>query len=182
MDSNTLVKPMVETLEVVECVEELAALDGVTSLLVGTNDMTSEMDIPGNYKNFRLIEVYEKKHEKCKKHEKWVGIEGIPPRVDTMEKFCSLGAMWVMAPTDGPLLLGDTTGKATEVAQLRQRVKEPSSAPVKVKSVHGNGVVAAEKTNGMPTSIAKTCFYITGRSRNDFVKSHMYDSIFFGSF
>jgi 2-keto-3-deoxy-L-rhamnonate aldolase RhmA len=54
---------MVETLEVVQCLEELAALDGVTSLLVGTIDMTAEMDIPGNYENSRLIEVYEKKHE-----------------------------------------------------------------------------------------------------------------------
>jgi hypothetical protein len=92
----------------------------------------------------------------CRKHEKWVGIEWLHSRMDTVEKFCSLGAMWVMAATDGPLLLGDTNEKVAEIAQSKQRVKELSSAPVKVTSVHG--VAAAEKTNGMPTSIDKTCF------------------------
>jgi 2-keto-3-deoxy-L-rhamnonate aldolase RhmA len=95
VNTNTLVIPMVETLEAVECVEELAAVEGVDSLLIGTNDMTAEMGIPGDYENPKLTEVYEKTIDACKKHGKWVGIGGLHSRLDLAEKFCAMGARWV---------------------------------------------------------------------------------------
>lgn len=149
VNTNTLVIPMVETLEAVECVEELAAVDGVDSLLIGTNDMTAEMGIPGEYDHPRLLEVYEKTINACKKHGKWVGIGGLHSRLDLVEKFCGMGARWVMAATDGPLLLGGATKRAQEMASLSQRVKASSPAKAEVKAVNGsNGLTAAEKLNG----------------------------------
>ena len=147
VNANTLVIPMVETLEAVECVEELAALDGVDSLLIGTNDMTAEMGIPGDYENPRLTEVYEKTIAACKKHGKWVGIGGLHSRLDLVEKFCTMGARWVMAATDGPLLLGGATKRAGEMAQLNTRVKAATESKSKVNNVNGassgvkNGIV-----------------------------------------
>jgi 2-keto-3-deoxy-L-rhamnonate aldolase RhmA len=123
VNANTLVIPMVETLEAVECVEELAALDGVDSLLIGTNDMTAEMGIPGDYENPRLTEVYQKTIDACNKHGKFVGIGGLHARLDLVEKFCVMGARWVMAATDGPLLLGGATKRAAEMSELSQRTK-----------------------------------------------------------
>ena len=67
---------MVETLETVECVEELAAIDGVDSLLAGTNDMTG-MGIPSDFENPRLTEVIEKTISACKRRGKWVCIGGL---------------------------------------------------------------------------------------------------------
>lgn len=127
-NANTLVIPMVETLEAVKCVEELAAVEGVDSLLIGTNDMTAEMGIPGDYENPRLTEVYEKTIAACNKHGKWVGIGGLHSRLDLVEKFCSMGARWVMAATDGPLLLGGATKRGSEMAELSQRVKSQAKA------------------------------------------------------
>ncbi|KAJ4330828.1 hypothetical protein N0V95_009993, partial [Ascochyta clinopodiicola] len=68
VNANTLVIPMVETLDAVACVDELAALDGVDSLLIGTNDMTAELGRPGDYDNPELTHVYEKTIAACKKH------------------------------------------------------------------------------------------------------------------
>ncbi|KAJ8111169.1 hypothetical protein OPT61_g6171 [Boeremia exigua] len=142
VNANTLVIPMVETLEAVDCVEELAALDGVDSLLIGTNDMTAEMGIPGDYENPRLTEVYEKTIAACKKHGKWVGIGGLHSRLDLVEKFCAMGARWVMAATDGPLLLGGATRRAEEMDQLSSRVKAATGSKLEQKNtVNGvNGV------------------------------------------
>ena len=151
VNANTLVIPMVETLEAVECVEELAALDGVDSLLIGTNDMCAEMGIPGEYENPRLTEVYEKTINACKKNGKWVGVGGLHSRLDLVEKFCAMGARWVMAATDGPLLLGGATKRAGEMAELNTRVKaatdnkqEAPAAPAKSNGVANgtkNGVI-----------------------------------------
>lgn len=148
VNASTLVIPMVETLEAVDCVEELAALDGVDSLLIGTNDMTAEMGIPGDYENPRLTEVYEKTINACKKHGKYVGIGGLHSRLDLVERFCAMGARWVMAATDGPLLLGGATKRAQEMAQMNQRVKETIAATKNVKSLYENRVPATEKVNG----------------------------------
>lgn len=128
VNANTLVIPMVETLEAVECVEELAAVDGVDSLLIGTNDMTAEMGIPGDYDNPRLTEVYQKTIDACNKHGKWVGVGGLHSRMDLVEKFCTMGARWVMAATDGPLLLAGATKKAAEMQALSQKVASSNSA------------------------------------------------------
>lgn len=145
VNANTLVIPMVETLEAVECVEELAAVDGVDSLLIGTNDMTAEMGIHGDYENPRLMEVYKKTIAACDQHGKWVGIGGLHSRLYLVEKFYAMGARWVMAATDGPLLLGGATNRAIEMAQLSARVKTSSlthgTLEAKSNGVHAlNGV------------------------------------------
>ncbi|THY03713.1 hypothetical protein D6C89_02350 [Aureobasidium pullulans] len=58
--SSTLVIPMVETLEALELVEKFAAVEGVDPLLIGTNNLTAEMGISGDYDNPGLTEAYEK--------------------------------------------------------------------------------------------------------------------------
>lgn len=121
-NAATLVIPMIETLEALELVDEIAAVDGVDSLLIGTNDLTAEMGIPGDYENPRLTEAYERTIRACAKHGKWVGVGGLHSRLDLVEKFCGMGARWVMAATDGPLLLGGATKAAASMAAINQKV------------------------------------------------------------
>ncbi|CAI0641490.1 unnamed protein product [Colletotrichum noveboracense] len=87
----TLVIPMIETLEALELVDEIAGVEGVDSLLIGTNDLTAEM------------------------------VGGLHSRMDLVEKFCQMGARWVMAATDGPLLIAGATKRAAEMASLSVR-------------------------------------------------------------
>ncbi|THW26616.1 hypothetical protein D6D23_03290 [Aureobasidium pullulans] len=48
------------TLEALELVEKIAAVEGVDPLLIGANDLTAEMGISGDYDNPGLTEAYEK--------------------------------------------------------------------------------------------------------------------------
>lgn len=63
----TMVIPMIETLEALELVDEIAAVEGVDSLLIGTNDLTAEMGIPGDHDNPRVLAAYQKVAAACKK-------------------------------------------------------------------------------------------------------------------
>lgn len=92
MNEGTLVIPMIETLEALELVEEIAAVEGVDSLLIGTNDPTAEMGIPGDYDNPGLTEAYEKIIAACKKAGIWVGVRGLHSYLDLVQKFCEMGA------------------------------------------------------------------------------------------
>ncbi|RGP79810.1 hypothetical protein FLONG3_2124 [Fusarium longipes] len=147
----TLVIPMIETLEALELVDEIAALPGVDSLLIGTNDLTAEMGIPGDYENPRLTEAYERTLAACKKHGKWLGVGGLHARLDLVEKFCKMGARWVMAATDGPLLMGAASKRGAEMAALNESVKataaETNGAPAKISNGVSNGVTKGT-TNG----------------------------------
>jgi 2-keto-3-deoxy-L-rhamnonate aldolase RhmA len=120
-NANTLVMSMFETLEPLELVDEIAAVDGVDSLLIGTNDLTAEMSIPGDYESPRLTEAYERTIAACNKAGKWVGVGVLHSRLDPVEKFCAMGARWVMAATDGPLLMSGATKRANEMAALNER-------------------------------------------------------------
>jgi 2-keto-3-deoxy-L-rhamnonate aldolase RhmA len=123
VNASTLVIPMIETLDALELVDELAAIDGVGSLLIGTNDLTAEMGIPGEYDNPRLTEAYQRTINACQKANKWVGVGGLHSRLDLVEKFCAMGANWVMAATDGPLLLPIACRKVQEeLAVLNKKV------------------------------------------------------------
>lgn len=59
MNDATMVVLMIETLEALELVDEIAAVEGVDSqaLLIGTNDLTAEMGITGDYENPKVIEA-----------------------------------------------------------------------------------------------------------------------------
>ncbi|EON68818.1 hypothetical protein W97_08076 [Coniosporium apollinis CBS 100218] len=121
-NAATLVIPMIETLEALDLVDEIAAIEGVDSLLIGTNDLTAEMGIPGQYEDPRVTEAYERTIAACNKVGKWVGCGGLHARLDLVEKFCKMGVRWVMAATDGPLLMSAAAKRAGEMAALNAQV------------------------------------------------------------
>ncbi|KAI9896621.1 hypothetical protein N3K66_008793 [Trichothecium roseum] len=121
-NDSTLVIPMIETLEALEAVDEIAAVEGVDSLLIGTNDLCAEMGIPGDYENPRVTDAYQRTINACNKVGKWVGVGGLHARLDLVEKFCSMGARWVMAATDGPVLMSGAAKRGGEMAELNARV------------------------------------------------------------
>jgi 2-keto-3-deoxy-L-rhamnonate aldolase RhmA len=125
--------------------DEIAALDGVDSLLIGTNDLTAEMGIPGDYENPRVTEAYQRTINACQKVGKWVGVGGLHSRLDLVDKFCAMGANWVMAATDGPLLLGGATKRAGEMAVLNSKVVATRQASTKLAGVSNDATAVPEK-------------------------------------
>lgn len=121
-NAATLVIPMIETVEALALVDEIAAVDGVDSLLIGTNDLTAEMGIPGQYENPRLTEAYQRTVDACRRHGKFAGCGGLHARLDLVEKFCTMGVRWVMAATDGPLIMSGATKRAAEMAAISTKV------------------------------------------------------------
>jgi len=122
VNAATMVIPMIETVEAVEDVDAIAAVPGVDALLVGDNDLTAEYGIPGQYEDPRFHDAYLKIISACKKHHVFLGIGGLHRRTDLLEKYCSLGANWMIAGTDALLLLDAATQKASDMASLGSRV------------------------------------------------------------
>jgi 2-keto-3-deoxy-L-rhamnonate aldolase RhmA len=118
LNRATMVIVMMEAVEALERVEEIAAVDGVDMLLVGTNDLTAEWGVPGQYDDPRVMAAYQRTIDACRKHGKHVGIGGLASRPDLVETFVRMGARFVSTGTDLSFLLAACTAKAKAVASI----------------------------------------------------------------
>ena len=108
---------MMEAVDALEHVEEIAAVEGVDMMLVGTNDLTAEWGIPGQYDDPRVPRV-RANHRRLRKHGKHVGIGGLGSRPDLVDEFVRMGARYVSTGTDLGFLVAACTAKAKAVASL----------------------------------------------------------------
>ncbi len=118
LNAATSVIVMMETLEALEHVEEIAAVEGVDLLLIGTNDLTSEMGIPGQYDDARVRDAYSRTIAACRRHGKHVGVGGLASRPDLCAEFVRMGARFISTGADLSFLVGAAAAKARQVAEI----------------------------------------------------------------
>ena len=119
LNEATLVCVMMEAVDALEHVEEIAAVEGVDMMLIGTNDLTAEWGIPGDYDDPRVAAAYERTIAACRKHGKHVGIGGLASRPDLVERFVRMGALYVSTGTDIGFLVAACTAKAKAVQAIK---------------------------------------------------------------
>jgi 2-keto-3-deoxy-L-rhamnonate aldolase RhmA len=78
---------MIETLGALENVEEITAVEGINSLLIGSNDLCAKLSIPGDFDKPLWEDAHRKVVGSCNKSGVWVGVGGLHGRLDLVEKF-----------------------------------------------------------------------------------------------
>jgi 2-keto-3-deoxy-L-rhamnonate aldolase RhmA len=101
-----------------EHVEEIAAVDGVDMMLIGTNDLCNEMGITGQFDHANVCDAYLRTIAACRKHGKHVGVGGLASRPDLMTEFVQMGARYVSTGTDLAFLLAACAEKARFVREI----------------------------------------------------------------
>jgi 4-hydroxy-2-oxoheptanedioate aldolase len=115
MNAATTLSIMIETLEALEHVEDIAATPGVDLLLVGTNDLTAEMGIPGKYDDPRVTDTFRRVIDACRRNGIHAGIGGLASRPDKMAEFAAMGARFISSGNDLSFLLGAATARVKQV-------------------------------------------------------------------
>ena len=106
LNAQTLVIVMIETAEGVERAEEIAAVEGIDMLLIGSNDLCTELGIPGELRHPQLRSAYEAVARACKKHGKTLGVGGIRGDQELQKQLLDLGARFIIAGNDVSYLAG----------------------------------------------------------------------------
>lgn len=100
LNAATLVVCMIETPEGVANADAIAAVPGVDVLLIGSNDLCTEMGIPGELKHPRLRAAYEAVAAACCAHGKVLGVGGIRGDAELQKDLVGLGARFLIAGND----------------------------------------------------------------------------------
>ena len=104
VNRETILVMMLETPEAIERADTIAAVPGVDVLMIGTNDLTLEMGIPGKYEDPRVMKAYDTVIAACRRHGKHVGMGGIYDHPN-MERYIRAGARFILGGSDVTFLM-----------------------------------------------------------------------------
>ena len=118
LNQETTVVAMIETPDAVDRADEIAAVEGVDILMIGTNDLCAEMGIDGQFEHERVKHAYAKVIEACRKRGKATGIGGLASKPKLMTEFVAAGAHYVSSGADLSFVLASGTARANEIRAL----------------------------------------------------------------
>lgn len=119
LNEATMVIVQFENVAALEKADEIIAVEGVDMVMIGTNDLTADMGIAGQYDHPRVREAYAHTIDICRKHGKHCGVGGLSSRPDLVAEFVKRGARYVSTGTDIGFLLAACTAKAKQVSDIQ---------------------------------------------------------------
>ena len=115
---------MIETPAAVDLVDEFLAVPGVDGVLIGSNDLCTDLDIPGQYDNPLYQDAVTKIVLAGKKAGKPIGMGGIGGRQDLLEKWFAMGATWSLSGGDGSMIQAGMQKIGKEYRAMNERVQK----------------------------------------------------------
>jgi 4-hydroxy-2-oxoheptanedioate aldolase len=120
VNAETLVVPMIETRRGLDNVRDIAAVDGVDVLMIGSNDLCADLGIHGEFDHPDLRDAYQQTIDACRALGKHVGIGGLAGRADLTRSLVAAGARFVSAGTDQFFMIEAARERANALRALEQ--------------------------------------------------------------
>jgi 4-hydroxy-2-oxoheptanedioate aldolase len=99
INAATLVVVMLETPTAIANAAAIAAVPGVDSLLIGTNDLAMELGIPGGFGDERIVAAYQAVCDACRSSGKFAGVGGIADEA-LLRRYIQMGVRLVLPGSD----------------------------------------------------------------------------------
>jgi 2-keto-3-deoxy-L-rhamnonate aldolase RhmA len=115
---ETFVCVMLETPDAIAKVDAIAAVPGLDSILIGTNDLCAEMGIPGQFADPRVDAAYRNVIEACRKHGIHPGMGGVYDQ-KLMEKYIGYGMRFILSGGDMSFLMAGARDRANFLHGLK---------------------------------------------------------------
>ena len=111
VNREILVCGMIETPQAVEQIEEIAAVDGIDALMIGTSDLSAELGVSGQIGHEKVQAAYAKVAAACRKHGRVLGMGGVYDR-EWAAKYIGLGARFLLGMADHAALMTALTERS----------------------------------------------------------------------
>ena len=117
VNETILVVVMIESPEGVRNVNEIAKVNGVDVILIGTNDLCMEMGIPGEIDNPLIVEAMQKIVSACRENGKYPGLGGVY-NPDLQQKYIGMGMQFILSTQDLAIMMQGATERASFLRSL----------------------------------------------------------------
>jgi len=118
VNDATMVIVQFESADAIEQADEIAAVEGVDMVLIGTNDLLADMGLDGQFEHAKVREAYARTIAACLSHGKHAGVGGLASKPKLVAEFVKLGARYVSTGTDLAFLLAEATRRAQQVRDI----------------------------------------------------------------
>lgn len=117
-NAQTMIVVMLETPEAIAKADAIAAVPGIDSILIGTNDLCAEMGIPGQFSDPRVEAAYLKVINACRNNNIHPGMGGVyEPKL--LEKYIAMGMRFILSGGDMGFLMAGARERANFLHGLR---------------------------------------------------------------
>jgi 2-keto-3-deoxy-L-rhamnonate aldolase RhmA len=117
-NAQTMVIIMLETPDAIAQADAFAAVPGVDSILIGTNDLCAEMGIPGQFTDPRVEDAYRKVIAACRNNNIHPGMGGVyEPKL--LEKYIGMGMRFILGGGDMGFLMAGARDRASFLHGLK---------------------------------------------------------------
>ena len=120
VNDETLLVAMIETPEAGDKADQIASVDGIDVLLIGTNDLSTGMGITGQHDHPKVNKVYDQVIEACTKHGKTPGMGG-SYKPDLIEQRISEGMRFILSGSDLNFMIA---GASAQAKMIREAAKK----------------------------------------------------------
>lgn len=117
INGETLVVVMIETVEGLRNVDEIAAVRGVDALLVGCTDMAAELGVTGELGHARVKEALDMVFAACAKHGKFAGVGGVYDE-SLMREYVGKGARLILSGSDLAFLMAGARARSSMLRSI----------------------------------------------------------------
>ncbi len=100
LNADTLLIVMLETAEGIANADAIAAVDGVDCLLIGSNDLSTALGIPGDLRHPGLRDAFERTAAACRAHGKVMGVGGVRGDPEYQAELFRMGGRLIIAGSD----------------------------------------------------------------------------------
>lgn len=104
MDAHTLVVAMIESLDAVDRLDQIAAEPGLNLIWVGMNDLSANAGMPGDYENPLILQALARVRDTCARHGRKWGVAGLGADARLYQRHIDNGAQFVSLGSDALLL------------------------------------------------------------------------------
>ena len=111
LNKTVLVVAMIESPQAVGNAKDIAAVEGIDALLIGTSDLTAELGISGQIDHPRVAEAYEKVGAACRANGKALGMGGVYDK-DNASHYIKGGARMVLSGSDHNYILAGAKARS----------------------------------------------------------------------
>ena len=118
MNDAILTTVMVESPEAIAAVDEIAAVDGVDVVMIGTNDLCTEIGCPGVYDDPRIVEAYQALTAACAKHGKWAGMGGVYDDA-LIAKYVAMGVRFILSGNDLTFMMSGARARSGALRNIK---------------------------------------------------------------